>query len=223
VGFLWTILGIAFMLALFWVGARLVMGGGRRVTAAARRPEPADQVPRRDLNANINPSQHGNEADKWPDRTGARTRAELGAVRAIDVSFVGDRAEGAAAPARITPEGAGAIPHDGGPVTPGVRNEVKPGPHEHGPGMHAAALPPEAEFGENRPANRTVAPDQPPTQWHPKDHGAPGDHTVDGHHRSATGPERHSSATDPMAHAPLPGPNHVPPEGGDELPRRTRP
>ncbi|HYF91333.1 MAG TPA: hypothetical protein VD969_03700 [Symbiobacteriaceae bacterium] len=47
----------------------------------------------RDLGANVNPSQHGNEVDLWPDRTGARTRRELGAREATDVSFVGDRVE----------------------------------------------------------------------------------------------------------------------------------
>lgn len=47
----------------------------------------------RDLGANINPSQLGNEVDLWPDRTGAQTRRELGARKATDVTFVGDRIE----------------------------------------------------------------------------------------------------------------------------------
>jgi len=47
----------------------------------------------KDLGANVNPSQHGNEVDLWPDRTGARTRRELGARQATDVTFAGDRLE----------------------------------------------------------------------------------------------------------------------------------
>ena len=76
---------------------------------------------------------------------------------------------------------------------------------------------------QRAPERNLQAPDQSSTQWHPEDHGAPGDHMRGGHHRSATAPEDHSTATDPFAHAPVPGPNHVPPSGGQELPPNTQP
>ncbi|MFZ5817349.1 MAG: hypothetical protein ACOY93_18960 [Bacillota bacterium] len=84
-------------------------------------------------------------------------------------------------------------------------------------------LAPEDALGEDRPANRTVPPDQPPTQPHPREHGVPGDHIRGGHHRSATAPERKTGATDPHAHAPVPGPNHIPPEDGVDFPRNIQP
>lgn len=198
-GFLWTLIGLALIVAVFWFGARLFAGAPRPAADPQRRPEPADQKPARDLDANINPSQTGNLVDKWPDRTGARTQAELGART-------------------------GAVPHNGDPVTPGVRREINPGPHEHGPGTRPASLAPEAEFGEDRPANRTVAPDQPPTQWHPKDAGSLSGYVVDEHRRPASGPAQSAEFTtrsgpsaDPMAHAQVPGPNHIPPPDGQEL------
>lgn len=47
----------------------------------------------------------------------------------------------------------------------GVRREVSPGPHEHGPGTNPAAdLAPEDALGEDRPAARTTAPDGQPTR-----------------------------------------------------------
>jgi hypothetical protein len=150
----------------------------------------------------VNPSQLGNEVDLWPDRTGARTRRELGARHATDVTFVGDRIE-----------------HKEGTQALAAAQTLAAGTQ----GEAQADLAPEDEFGEDRPAHRTTAPDAQPTQWHPKDHGVPGDHIRDGHHRSATAPERHSDATDPYAHAPIPGPNHIPPEGGVEFPPAVRP
>jgi hypothetical protein len=119
----------------------------------------------------------------------------------------------------------GAGQPNAGPKQPYVRREVEPGPHERGPGAEPSAnLPPEAEFGESRPARRTTAPDQPPNMWEPEESGAPGDHIRDGgHHRSATAPTKRSDSGDPYAHAPVPGPNHVIPEGGDSLPADTRP
>lgn len=190
-GFFWVILTAAFLLAAFAIGFRWAVG--RRARPALRPENRADGPPARDLGANINPSQHGNERDLWPDRTGAQTRTELGAKHAANVTYVGDR-------------------------------EEQPGPHEHRPGTDAAAdFAPEDEFGEDRPANRTTAPDNPPTQWHPDEHGVMGDHVRDGHHTSASAPEKISTAHDPYAHAPVPGPNHIIPDSGNELPRDVRP
>lgn len=166
---IWILAAGAGLLALFLMGARLTGGGRERVTTGQRKAEGRGG---RDLGANINPSQTGNEVNLFPDRTGAQTRRELGARHAVDMTFTGEREE---------------------------------------------------HSGEERVVPRTSAPDQPPTQWHPKEHGVPGDHFRDGHHRSATAPERKSTATDPGAHAPGPGPNHVPPEGGVEFPDDVRP
>jgi len=53
--------------------------------------------------------------------------------------------------------------------------------------------------------------------------GAPGQHVREGgHHRSATAPTKRSDASDPIAYAPVPGPNHVFPDGGDRLPPDNR-
>lgn len=110
------------------------------------------------------------------------------------------------------------------PVSPGIRRQEHPSRHEHGPGTKQAAdLAPEDIYGEDRPAPRTTAPDAQPTQWHPDEHGVPGDHVREGHHRSATAPETRSDATDAYAHAPVPGPNHIPPEGGADFPPKVRP
>lgn len=235
-GFFWVLLTAAFLVAAFMIGFRYSVG--RRSRPALRPESRADGPPKRDLGANINPSQHGNERDLWPDRTGARTRRELGAKDAANVTFVGDREErrGAepnqaqGAMERVQPQNDrrtyGSVQSD--PTKPvmqaGVRREVQPGPHEHGPGTNPAAdLAPEDEFGEDRPANRTTAPDQPPTQWHPDQHGDVGDHLRDGHHTSGAAPEKISTAQDPYAHAPVPGPNHIIPDSGDELRPGTRP
>ncbi|HLN62870.1 MAG TPA: hypothetical protein VK464_15110 [Symbiobacteriaceae bacterium] len=195
---------------LFYVLPRMVRGGAE--------DENRVRTGQRDLGANVSPSQLGNEVDLWPDRTGARTRRELGARHATDVTFVGDRIEhkeGTQALAAAQTLAAG---------TQGEAQADVNAVGKHGPGTNTAAdLAPEDEFGEDRPAHRTTAPDAQPTQWHPKDHGVPGDHIRDGHHRSATAPERHSDATDPYAHAPIPGPNHIPPEGGVEFPPDVRP
>lgn len=206
---LWTLLGIALFGYLFYM---LVTGARRR---GERSFVPVHKVgkhgPERDLGGNINPSQHGNEVDLWPDRTGARTRRELGARHAVDMTFAGDRPErkqGGVAALAARPE-------------PGAAHA---GPHEHGPGTNPRAdLAPEDHLGEDRPAARTHAPDAQPTQWHPDSHGVPGGHDREGHHRSASGPERITSTSDPYAHAPVPGPNHILPQGGDELPPGTRP
>lgn len=220
-GVIWTILAVAVGIYLFYAGARWVAGGRQRAELGGRSGDEdldSERFPRVDRGANINPSQLGNEVDLWPDRTGARTRRELGARHAADVSFVGDREE--------HKQGAGAqqpVQAQARPSAPGVRREVQPSMQTGGPGSPTGnALAPEAEFGEDRPAARTTAPDQPPTQWHPRDHGAPGDHYREGHHRSATAPERKSDATDPFAHAPVPGPNHLPPETGDRIPPEAR-
>ena len=239
----WTLVAIALVFAIFWVGARWIFGGyfNRRVMAGGDKKH-ADKFPRRDLNANINPSQLGNEVDLWPDRTGARTRKELGARKAADVTYAGDReehkgvrdtaklnqAQGATEQQRPANDrtATGVVQSDPAKpfIKPGIRREAQPGPHEHGPGTQAKAdLAPEDHYGEDRPASRDIAPDQNPTQWHPREHGVPGDHYRNGHHRSATGPERRSDAKDPYAHAPVPGPNHIPPEAGQELPPGTQP
>lgn len=249
----WTLLGIALFVYLF---VMLVTGARRRGETSFVKPQKIGRHgPDRDLGANINPSQHGNEVDLWPDRTGAQTRRELGARNPVDMTFRGDRPEQkggrVAAPAArpeptrhqappmnpdtfarvverpdympITDSGSREAGADPAP-SPGVRREVQAGPHEHGPGTNARAdLAPEDHLGEDRPAPRTHAPDAQPTQWHPENHGVPGDHYRDGHHRSASAPERTVSTSDPYAHAPLPGPNHILPEGGDELPPGTRP
>lgn len=241
--YLWAIALVVVAVA-FYYGLPRVLFFGRNKVAAGPEDKNQDKFPRRDLNANINPSQGGNEADLWPDRTGARTRKELGARRAADVTFRGDREEHKGPNRSITPnrpeasplvsrtapdgEGAdlnGAAAGAASPaLQPGVRHKMVPSRHEHGPGTNAQAdLALEDEFGENRPAPRTTSPDQPPTQWHPDGHGAPGHHLRDGHHRSASGPIRRTDATDPYAHAPVPGPNHVPPESGQELPPGTHP
>lgn len=246
---IWAVVAIGLLWALAVTVARMGRQSDRdpvRPAVPARRPEPAADDTRvstgdRDLGANINPSQTGNEVDLWPDRTGARTRRELGARHATDVSFVGDRIEhkeqapaprpaqqagGAAQPASADVNAVGQPQSDptNPPVTPGVRREEHPSRHEHGPGTNRAAdLAPEDQYGEDRPVPRTTAPDAQPTQWHPDQHGVPGDHLRDGHHRSATAPERRSDATDPYAHAPVPGPNHIPPEGGADFPPDVRP
>jgi hypothetical protein len=248
-GFIWTVLAAAVAVAVFWMGARWVAGGRSRRKAILSEERNEQGVPRRSLGANVNPSQLGNEADLWPDRTGPRTRRELGARHAADVTFTGDREEhkgrghtatqgqqqGQGTAAQEQRAAAGMVskpPEDtarqpakqAAASKPGVRREIQPGPHEHGPGTNPAAdLAPEDEFGEDRPANRTTAPDAPPTQWHPDQHGVPGDHYREGHHRSATAPETQSDATDPYAHAPFPGPNHIIPESGSELPSDVRP
>jgi hypothetical protein len=253
---IWALLGIGLLAALFMTIARMGRAVGDRNLVRVqpqRRPEPGAEYHQekvttatRDLGANINPSQTGNEADLWPDRTGPRTRRELGARDATDVSFVGDRVEhkdnrqgaGAQGPGAQNAPAQGAQPPArdinamGDPqsdptapaVQPGIRRHEHPSRHEHGPGTNAAAdLAPEDAFGEDRPAARTHAPDAQPTQWHPEDHGVPGDHIRDGHHRSASAPETRSDATDPYAHAPVPGPNHIPPEGGVDFPPEVRP
>lgn len=225
-GFVFSLLAVALVLGLFWAGARLVNGGegaGRRRARVG------------------GPSQTGNELDLFPDRTGARTKLELGAKEATNHTYQGDKEEPTARPTG-TPNQAGGRQTALHPVNketaygvvqsdptspamqPGIRREVQPGPHEHGPGTQPAAdLAPEDQYGEDRPANRTMAPDQPPTQWHPRQHGVPGDHIREGHHRSATAPIKTSDATDPYAHQPVPGPNHIPPEAGQELPENVRP
>ncbi len=228
---LWVLAVVAGAMLLFFLGVRTV-GGRERVRAGADR---ADGRQGRDLGANINPSQHGNEVDLWPDRTGARTRRELGARHAADVSFTGEFGE----QKDEVPHGREAMggPRQSDPARPvpqpGVRREVEDGSLDRVTGAGGitgenaraarADLAPEDALGEDRPANRTVAPDQPPTQWHPREHGVPGDHLRDGHHRSATAPERRSGATDPYAHAPVPGPNHIPPAGGVDFPDDIRP
>jgi hypothetical protein len=202
---IWSLLGV--VLITWFVSAFIARGARRRGQRALARmggpqARPEGKGPGR------------SEVDLWPDRTGPQTRRELGARHATDVTFAGDRIEHkherkatAAAIAKAKGEA-----------------QAAPGRHEHGPGTNPAAdLAPEDEFGEDRPAARTTAPDAPPTQWHPKDHGVPGDHIRDGHHRSATAPERNSSATDPYAHAPVPGPNHIPPEGGVDFPPHVSP
>lgn len=225
-GFLFALLVVVGAMALFFMGARI--GGGReRVGAGSRRAEGEHG---QDLGANINPSQQGNEVDLWPDRTGARTRRELGARQATDMTFTGEREERHGREAMGGPlqsDPARPVPQ------PGQRREVADGSLDRvtggggGSGEEARAtgadLAPEDAYGEDRPANRTVPPDQPPTQWHPREHGVPGDHIREGHHRSATAPERHSTATDPYAHAPIPGPNHIPPQGGVDFPDEIRP
>lgn len=171
---LWILAVVAGLLAIFFLGARTTLPGRERVANAR------DGQGRRDLGANVNPSQAGNEVNLWPDRTGPRTRRELGARHAVDMTFTGNREE---------------------------RRDLDPEDHH----------------GDDRVVPRTTAPDQPPTQWHPANHGVPGDHYRDGHHRSATAPERKSTATDPYAHAPVRGPNHLPPEGGVDFPDDIRP
>jgi hypothetical protein len=276
---IWALLGIALLVALFVTVARMGRKVGDQTPAdlqPQRRPEPGGdqyrheqvQTGDRDLGANINPSQTGNEADLWPDRTGARTRRELGARQATDVTFVGDRVEhkegsqagaepaaqtatataagGAAAGKAAAPAGqsqsteqtqsAEPVAQDIDtmgepqsdpsfpPVQAGIRRDEQPSMHEEGPGTNAAAdLAPEDKFGELQPAPRIFAPDGQPLQWHPDQHGVPGDHIRDGHHTSATAPEQQSDATDPYAHAPLPGPNHIPPEGGVDFPPNVQP
>jgi hypothetical protein len=174
----------------------------------------------RSLGANVNPSQLGNEVDLWPDRTGPQTRRELGARDASDVTFVGDRVEQKGptkAQAQVQP------PHM--PSNQHEAAEATPGGHEHGPGTNPAAdLAAEDIMGEDRPVPRTTAPDQQPTQWHPEEHGAPGVHIRDGHDRFATAPKtRGEAGGDPFAHAPVPGPNHMPTEAGQEFPPDVRP
>lgn len=193
---IWVLMVAAGVLALFFMGARMTGGRRERVPTAEHRD--AEGRGGRDLGANVNPSQLGNEVDQWPDRTGARTRRELGARHAADVTFSGEREE---------------------------KNKTAYGVKQSDPAQHPATadLDPEDAYGEDRPANRTVPPDQPPTQWHPREHGVPGDHIRDGHHRSATAPERQSTATDPFAHAPAPGPNHIAPEDGVDFPAEIRP
>ena len=90
---------------LFYVLPRIARGGADdgenrvRPGGPQRRPETRIQsggdvrTGQRDLGANVNPSQLGNEVDLWPDRTGARTRRELGARQATDVTYAGDRIE----------------------------------------------------------------------------------------------------------------------------------
>lgn len=214
-GFFSVVIGLALAVFMFYVGARWVAGARRN------REVRNGELPTRDLGANINPSQQGNEVDLWPDRTGARTRRELGARRAANVTYAGDREEGG----RRRGHAAGPVAAPAARPEPGAtRREVKPGPHEHGPGTQAKAdLAPEDEFGEDRPARRTTAADNPPTQWHPDQHGVPGDHYREGHHRSATAPEKESTATDPSAHAPIPGPNHISPQDGSDFPPGVRP
>lgn len=181
----------------------------------------------------------GDQAELWPDRTGPRTKQELGARQTQDERKLSPGASPAQEQSQaeyltwqyVTPGGAQAGeakeagPPNAGPKQPYVRNEVEPGPHERGPGSEPEAkLPPEAEFGESRPARRTTAPDQPPNMWEPEESGAPGEHIRDGgYHRSATAPTKRSDTGDPYAHAPVPGPNHVIPEGGDSLSPDTRP
>ncbi len=213
--------------AVFWV-ASLWRRQPRETRVAQGGRLQDDETPGRALNANVNPSQTGNEKNLWPDRTGPQTRKELGAKQAVDRTFVGDKEEHKAPTQAQAPAPALAPERHATQEAlkrAGVRQEVEPGPHEHGPGTNPAAdLAPEDEFGEDRPAPRTTSPDgQQPTQWHPVDHGVPGDHYRDGHHRSATAPEKQSSATDPYAHAPVPGPNHIPPSDGKELPPGTSP
>ncbi|HYG58555.1 MAG TPA: hypothetical protein VD902_10905 [Symbiobacteriaceae bacterium] len=224
---LWAAVGVGLLIVFFGTFGgwnlnrrRVPAGGGREVRRGGR-----------DLGANINPSQAGNEVDLWPDRTGPRTRRELGARQATDVTYAGDRVERKAADAgdraqrRATGAGdraqrrGAAVPQ----ATAGAAND-RPA-SEASPGRSAAGGPlkPEDEFSENRPAIRNTAPDGQPTQWHPDQHGVPGDHMREGHHRSASGPERRSTATDPAAHAPLPGPNHMPTPEGQNFPPDVRP
>ncbi len=311
-----TVLLAVAVLVLFWMGARFVMAyGDDRQSGRLGDEKQADKFPRRDLNANVNPSQLGNEADLWPDRTGARTRRELGARHAADVTYQGDAEEHGAVAADVTPHyparsrleaqalmhkykelgqadpeavrgagagaersggaaaadaghgaaqrpasggaaGLGAVPGTGeenpeasgtggdlwatqppGEATaygvvqsdpaapaqnPGIRRQVQAGLDASETGQDGE-LAPEDAYGEDRPANRTQAPDAPPTQWHPKNHGVPGDHERNGYHTSATGPEKISDAKDPYAHAPVPGPNHIPPESGEDFPDGIRP
>lgn len=232
---LWILAVTAGLIAILLMGAQIGRGARRQATNGGRQ---ADGRSGRDLGANINPSQTGNEVNLWPDRTGARTRRELGARHAVDMTFAGDREE------QKAPAGGGTAIGGPGQAAPGGPGQFTPG----GDGQAAAVvtagsldptgmtplgvaqaqspragLDPEAEFGENRVAPRTTAPDQPPTQWHKEENGVPGDHYRDGHHRSATAPERRSTATDPYAHAPVPGPNHLPPDGGADLPDQARP
>lgn len=218
----WLFMALVLGLAVFWVAAKWARRtDDGRVRAGAGNK--VDHTPGHVLNSNPTPTQ--TEQPLWPDRTGAQTRRELGARHAVDISFDGTHEEHKRPPDRQATKAAiAAATGAGGGAQSGVRREVQPGPHESGPGAHPAAdLPAEAEYGEDRPANRTTAPDQPPTQWEPANSGAPGDHYRDGHHRSATAPEKQSSATDPFAHAPTPGPNHIIPPGGDQLPPETRP
>ncbi|MFZ5825110.1 MAG: hypothetical protein ACOY94_12355 [Bacillota bacterium] len=221
--FLWILMVAAGVLALFFMGVR--WAGGRRERVPTAEHHDRDGRGGRDLGANINPSQLGNEVDLFPDRTGARTRRELGARHAADVTFSGEREENNKTALGVRQsDPARPAPH------PGIRREVDDGLVEarKGPATTenapaTADLDPEDAYGEDRPANRTVPPDQPPTQWHPREHGVPGDHIRDGHHRSATAPERQSKATDPFAHGPTPGPNHIPPESGVDFPDEIRP
>lgn len=266
-------------------GARWAMGARREAEVGGGREErPSDRFTRSDNNLL---DDVGRTPDRFADRTGAVTRAELGAPEARNVSFDRTREEGppdtagsaaqgtatgpgaartAAAPGspadeadadrrRTVTEAAGApgkrdqevasIDADNPWVVARSRERYQPGPndlpgartspeHVGGPPQQVRAgvrreerpasagndvtdggsLAPEDEFGEDRPANRTDAPDQQPTRWHPEEHGTPGQRLRDGHHRSGTAPERITTATDPYAHAPVPGPAHVPPEGG---------
>lgn len=92
------------MLILYWILAAAAVVVVLALFAARPRPTaPADPAPeqeqervrpgQRDLGANINPSATGNQVDLWPDRTGAQTRCELGALDTNDMTFTGDRPE----------------------------------------------------------------------------------------------------------------------------------
>ena len=83
-----ALLGLA-ALAAAW----FLLRGSALHTGPAAKIHDDKESPHRDLSANVNPSQLGNEVDLWPDRTGARTRRELGARHAADVTFVGDAEE----------------------------------------------------------------------------------------------------------------------------------
>lgn len=189
---------------IFLLGARIAMGPGRGRGTAAQ-DHKANDPPQRDLNANINPSQTGNELDLFPDRTGARTRLELGAKDAANVSYTGIREE-----------------HRGGQQEIPGHNPGAPARQDPAPGAPAGGLALEAVYGEDRPANRTEAPDQPPTQYHPPEHGRPGEHLRAGHIRSATAPTN-ADVAGPPGEAPLAGPRHVPPADGVPFPPDIRP
>jgi hypothetical protein len=72
-GFFWVVITLAVVGAFFYLGARMMAG-----RAPARRPES---------------TQTGGKTNFWPDRTGARTRKELGAKDTRDVTFAGDALE----------------------------------------------------------------------------------------------------------------------------------
>jgi hypothetical protein len=72
-GFYWVVITLAVIGAFFYLGARMMAG-----RAPARRPEGFPT---------------NGETNLWPDRTGARTRKELGAKDTSDVNFVGDELE----------------------------------------------------------------------------------------------------------------------------------